>query len=347
MKVSKMSWRLLGVVAGLLMAAPAQAQYVASAVAHTDGSMQASLVSGYDHGCDSACDGGCGNGCDDGCGHGCDNACGDGCCEPACGCEPSCGCEGDCGGCCSKCCCKTGGYVAGAELLFLDVFAKAGAGGGPNDATPDFDYEAAYRLWIGYEGADGVGARFRYFDFDQDASATVGIVSVTEAIEIQNYDFEATVDGDCCGFDLTFAAGVRWTEMNIDRNLAVLGVPVLDINSAFDGAGPTLALEARRNVSANLTFFAGARWSVLMGDSDAALAVLGVPVAAITQNDVFIDTMEVSIGGEYTRCMGGGSIGYARAAWEYQYYGIHTTLLDGGEGDIVLSGPAFAVGVRR
>src|SRR5688572_18662159 len=86
-------------------------------------------------------------------------SCGDSCCDSCCGgCDP---------------CCRPGGVIGGAEISFLKFHESQGTRG--KDGTDlDPDYDPAYRLWVGYQGCDGLGWRVRYWEFDHTTAAPSG-----------------------------------------------------------------------------------------------------------------------------------------------------------------------------
>src|SRR5262245_45994582 len=79
-------------------------------------------------------------------------------------------------GCCDEC---KAGFIGGGEVLWLKAFEGDGDFG-------DFNYDEAYRFWVGYQGASGLGVRFRYFNFDTEADN--GDLFETTHTDIEIYD---------------------------------------------------------------------------------------------------------------------------------------------------------------
>ena len=65
------------------------------------------------------------------------------------------GCESDCDDCCDR-----SGCIVGAEVLLLRAYESDGD-------FNDVNYDEAFRFWIGWQGAGGLGVRLRYFDYDE------------------------------------------------------------------------------------------------------------------------------------------------------------------------------------
>src|SRR5262245_41212650 len=97
-------------------------------------------------------------------------------------------------------CCKAG-FIAGGEVLWLKAFEGDGDFGG-------FNFDEAYRCWIGYQRADGLGIRFRYFNFDTEADN--GDLFETTHTDLEIYDMVQIG----CNWDLLVGAGVRYLDIN-------------------------------------------------------------------------------------------------------------------------------------
>lgn len=169
----------------------------------------------------------------------------------------------------------------------------------------DFSYPwgVAPQGFVGYVGENGLGLRVRYFQFDHGSSAVgqpnataaffgqnpLGILGVNfninpaagdlavanSSLSVLTWDFEVTQEWNPGQWRLTAAAGVRYAHMSqtyrfaylVNNNPAANGSFVNDSGHNFNGAGPTLALEARRAIGTfGLALYANARISVLFGD---------------------------------------------------------------------------------
>jgi hypothetical protein len=226
--------------------------------------------------------------------------------------------ESTCGGsmcghrcrCCSNPCCRSSGFVGGAEGVFLEPYNSAGTGFNTADvaaevvglppifdvtttlaAEVDPDFEATGRVWVGYQGKGGLGVRARYWEFDDgaDAAATlladtiIGLVVETPVDIFHDWDtsvFDVEVFDTSrlgCHWDATWSAGYRHVEYEEARGLSATAdavVPVeISLEKEFDGDGLTAGFEVRRRMGGRFGLFASARGSVLFGDEDNTLAV--------------------------------------------------------------------------
>jgi len=222
-------------------------------------------------------------------------------------------CGADSAGCCDDCC--KAGFIAGAEAVWMKAFEGDGAFG-------DFNYDDGFRFWIGYQRADGLGIRFRYFDFDQEADNSD--VFETTHTDLEIYD---TVQIGC-NWDLVVGAGIRY----LDVNFSTVGDEVFE---SFTGPGPVVTAELYRHVSDRAALYAIGRESILVGNfrDDGDL-----------QEDSTLMVSEIQLGGQLHREISSGALLFGRAGWEAQYY---HDLSDGNETPISLMGVAFSAGIMR
>jgi len=223
----------------------------------------------------------------------------------------TCGAASD--GCCDDCC--KAGFIAGAEALWLKAFQGDGAFG-------DFNYDDGFRFWIGYQRADGLGIRFRYFDFDQEADN--GDVFETTHTDLEIYD---TVQIGC-NWDLVVGAGIRY----LDVNFSVVGDEVFE---SFTGPGPVVTAELYRHISDRAALYAIGRESILVGN---------FRDNGLLQEDSTLMVSEIQLGGQVHREMSSGALLFGRAGWEAQYY---HDLSDDNETPISLLGVGFSAGIMR
>jgi hypothetical protein len=174
----------------------------------------------------------------------------------------------DCGICDS--CCGTGGWIIGAEVIFLKAAAGSNeafmqtTGGESSVRSFSFDYDPAFRAWTGYQNCDGFGARARYFYYDQDANPETAVNPANSVIErdisesnsnvggylaeadiqgaggsfaaftglqVQALDIEAVQTIAFCNADVTMAGGVRYGRLE-----STLGAASFAANGALDQA---------------------------------------------------------------------------------------------------------------
>lgn len=229
------------------------------------------------------------------------------------------------------CCGNGSGWEGGLELLYLDVYANHGGEQTANGLSwfDGFDFTAAGRFWFGYQGANGLGFRARYYNFDGDS------VVANQFVDLQMYDLEMTAKHEACNFDFLFLGGVRGGEIDWSRPTWTY----YPGNYGFDGIGPTLGLQASRPLFRSLAAVAGVRYSALFGNT----VKLDSPLQA---DDAVLHVTEVQLGVEWRRGMF-----VARVLYEYQWYDGLSTMgdydIDPEDVDITLAGPVFTVGFER
>ena len=239
------------------------------------------------------------------------------------------GCVDDVSCCAAPACC---GLEGGVEITLFEVYANHGVGGTADEWFEDFDMSADLRAWVGYQGANGLGIRGRYFGFDGDNTVD------DEFVDITMFDVEGTAGLSLCQWDFLAAAGVRWGEINWSDENAGRGY-------SFDGIGATLGVEARRSIWCNLAAIGGIRYSALFGD-----------VTEIEDRDDWatgtaVHIMETRLGLEWRRPCCNGACLVASAVWEHQLYsslsGNVDSDIDPEDVDITLGGPVFGISFER
>ncbi len=216
--------------------------------------------------------------------------------------------------------CYTPGLVFGAELTFLRPFQSEGQMAG-------FDYTAAPRLWIGWQNSNGLGVRFRWFEYDgsgADASSQYTDVGM------ETMDLEVT-DTFTLGkkWNGLLSAGVRYAEY--DERSA--GGGILETDGAL---GLVVGAELYRALTCNLYLFGIGRTAFMYTDKTNDL---GSP-----NPDSTFSISELQVGVEYRRYLSGTTRLFARAAVEGQYW---AGVSDGDTEDTSLIGGVFAIGLAR
>lgn len=193
--------------------------------------------------------------------------------------------------------------------------------------------EVAPLVWLGYLGEDGLGVRARWWYFRQgtDQSMTVptgqgangttlfsaaplGLslssaeaMAVTSKLELQVADFEALYDLQACGWDLLLAGGVRVAKIDQTYN-AFAPEPFMNAlfsSHDFMGAGPTLAVEARRGLGlTGLSLYASGRGSLVLGSADQVATIPDQRLTAQDHRNPAIAIGEVELGIAYGRNLG-------------------------------------------
>ena len=210
-----------------------------------------------------------------------------------CGCADAVGCGNGCNdGCCNDCC-SSAGWVGGAEILWLKAFNSSLNFG-------DFNYDAGFRWWLGYQGDSGLGVRMRGFDYSQNAANG-------DFVDIQTFDVEVYDSFQLgCNWDVILGAGLRYT----DTAVAPFGGGEVTTDFQIFGTGPVVTAELYRHVSDRAALYAIVRESIVAGDGNVGLNT-------VTDDTLMIS--EIQLGGQVHREYNGGLL-LARLGWEAQYY---------------------------
>lgn len=207
---------------------------------------------------------------------------------------------------CQECCCPRGGWVGGAGVYVIrphwttnPAFAATITNGGVNvDSQTDFPYSyyASPLIWFGYVGENGLGARTRFWLFDQasnltrtndgnvsyisaaplnylNSSSTAGdVLTFSSGLELNVVDFELTQTFQAGAFTGQLTAGGRYTRIqqsyhHVEAPLNTLD-DIVDSSHSFSGFGPSIAAEVRRSIlDSGLSLYANGRGSILFGKS--------------------------------------------------------------------------------
>jgi hypothetical protein len=239
-------------------------------------------------------------------------------------------------------------------------------------AAFDFDYGAQFvpMVHLGVEGNDGLGFRFGWWGFVnadhaaalgnvQSVSAAplglgIGTINPTDVLRVASdlhmnvWDFEATEKAHVGSWWLLFSGGVRYAHVS-QNYTAVLtdstGVPLQAVFSGhnFDGAGPTVSINANRWIGNSALYLYGdARGSLLFGSFQQS-AFLGAGSRILNTQDAFaasdamLPVAELELGMGWSRAMGSTQM-FARAGVLAQAW------FDAGNSarDTLVSGPASA-----
>ena len=203
-------------------------------------------------------------------------------------------------------CCPQGGWVGGVGVYVLKphwttnpAFAtNVTVGGVALDSQTDFQYSyyATPLVWFGFVGECGLGARTRFWLFDQssttslnndgnatfisaaplnylNSSSTAGdVLTFTSSLDMDVVDFEVTQTFELGLMEGQLSAGGRYTRIeqsysHVESPLTALDDAVLS-EQAFNGFGPSIGAEVRRAVGYNgLSLYANGRGSILFGRS--------------------------------------------------------------------------------
>jgi hypothetical protein len=199
-----------------------------------------------------------------------------------------------------------------------------------------------------------------------------GTVTASEHLRLNVMDFEATEEFALGGWRGLVACGARYamlTNTYLATGSLVTVAPVgrvttlaetLGSHSDFDGIGPSLAFELRRGICGpRLSIFAGARGALLFGNikqggfdlitttvvAPSGATTVGVSAATAEQSrPEAVPVLEVELGAEWSRCMGGWTP-FVRAAVVGQTWmevGTGTNV----DGDLSFVGLSLTAGVN-
>ena len=241
-------------------------------------------------------------------------------------------------------------------------------------------FEAAPRVWVGFENENGRGIRARYWQYDAEDHFTdlalipiAGSTLAAEELETYTIDLEYTRRGQHGCWDVLGSFGVRnaslqrWQGSSNFDQLSGLTLATSNDNS-FDGTGLTFALEGRRPLGREgLNFYGNVRGSVLWGTTkmDAVSTVFAGGTTAnqlaIVNEDTTMWIFESQVGLEwnkYLKCFCGTA--FARFLFEYQTWNVDesgfdlaqsvggTTLVTSSlSNDVDFLGFTVAIGVSR
>ena len=203
----------------------------------------------------------------------------------------------------SYCCGNDGGAYAGVGLYWIQPNFETNPAfrlfqGSAVQRQQDFTYnmDIAPTFWLGWTDGHGVGGRLRYFEYAQGSTiqgvipagasaqpaqplgtflgtipgGTYGIAEST--LNVHTWDLELTKQWDCECWTVIGTAGLRYAHLAQNyRAAADLGtaVPVIeDLRSGhnFNGAGPTVSVEAKRHIGNNgAAVYANSRLSFVYG----------------------------------------------------------------------------------
>lgn len=245
-----------------------------------------------------------------------------------------------------------------------------------------YDHEITPKIWLGWVGASGFGGRARYWIFDHEgdtstlapqgdsgaeawvpdagylfASGLFGeTLVVGDSLKVYTVDLEITQQMHFLPASFQFGGGLRIAGIEttyhaqvLDDQAAVTEGLLFERN--FEGAGPTMSLEYRREIATSgFAVLAGLRGSVLFGERTAVgqetdLFWDEVDITSTHDNTSVLGIGEVELGLEYARQLDWGRA-FFRGTYEGQLW------LDGGtpnstEGDLGFEGFGLAVGFDR
>ena len=199
------------------------------------------------------------------------------------------------------CCCDSSSWYAGAEAV-LFRFHEANGVQSADLLDASFDYEVQPRVTVGYESCDGMGARVRYWRYD-DTEIAPG----PDPIEVDTYtiDLELYQKLDLCPCTtLEVFGGVRYNDFFFFRDDG----GVADDMHRFRGFGGIVGVNATRSLGNHLSAYGGLRQIIMSGDAD-------FNGANNNEQDTIRPVTEISLGVRYDNCNWWLNVGYEWQNW--------------------------------
>lgn len=184
--------------------------------------------------------------------------------------------------------------------------------------------------FIGYTGSNGLGVRFRWFQFDGSGSAGATFTDATfvadpgglggalvpagtvvdgiSNLTVDVYDLEATYVFHCGNWSLLTSAGARYAHMSQDYALSVTdptGTAIVGLAAShnFNGAGPTFSLQGQHQCGDTcFSLYGSARASILFGSAHQVSSFVApgtAPVLATSRQTDVLPIGEIEIGGQW------------------------------------------------
>lgn len=220
--------------------------------------------------------------------------------------------------------------------------------------TPEYDYEFTPRIWLGWDSAEGIGARVRYWQLDVDATQAFDVpgehplsevAGIQSWVEAHTLDAEATLRGCWGKTNFLLAGGFRYAKL--DTGVAAFGDEpdqFIPLGMDFEGGGLTVAVEARRPFgNRGFALVGGLRQSWIYGDTDARIADLPV---TLRFEDHMMQISEANLGIQWSRCLARGATLTAAAVWEVQAW-EWSPMVGLVHQDVGFSGPTLSISLMR
>lgn len=231
---------------------------------------------------------------------------------------------------------KCGCWYAAAEVLYVKprwdnnpaflVTPNAGL----SSAQRDFDYEfaATPRVLFGWENADGLGIRARWWFFSQKDSvgffdpapalATTAFpfsgtplvgapATASSLLQMHVADLEVTQKLRAGRWAFDFAEGGRYTNLYQTYRANVITVENIFAPQRFEGAGPVVSVEANCRLGCGFSLYSLGRGSVLFGhySQTETTTIAGAPVASYAASaDRVVPVLEIEGGIEWDKPIG-------------------------------------------
>ena len=271
---------------------------------------------------------------------------------------------GEAESCCdlSSCCSNPCGFYFGYDNVIVQPFFENNIAYDvqfPHNLFPNFekfvqfDWDTQYtpRIWLGYVNQCGVGFQVRYWEFDHATSRSItpGPTDVVEVeietedhilflrpgtgetlvarheLDLDVYDFEATVQSNSQHGFVLYSAGLRYVEMD-QRYSAVAAPGRLVARHSFEGAGPTASITGNRFIGIpGLSLVSTLRGAIVYGDNFSAVndftnGGANPRTMLVNSGSEAIGIGEIQAGLRWSRQVHNGSILSLHALFEGQYW---------------------------
>ena len=246
-------------------------------------------------------------------------------------CTPSVGCDFTNTG------CRKSGFVGQFEAIMIEPYYQGG--GDPSKLVGTFyrgeqlryNYQVAPRVTLGYVGANGLGGRFRFFDYHQTGSVaqtSLGAnATTTGMLGLRTYDAELTQQINFRYWNLQTFGGLRYAQVNQQGHFSGVGADFIDASLSYYGLGLTGGLQGDRALTSDgrLSMHSWGRGSILFGNqrsniSNSFSSILAFPSGNNVTNDVPATIWELGAGPQYKRRIGRGADLVFRGTVEAQYW---------------------------
>ncbi|MGD9645948.1 MAG: Lpg1974 family pore-forming outer membrane protein [Pirellulales bacterium] len=228
------------------------------------------------------------------------------------------------------------GWLVGYESVVVKPFFESNeiAANLANGAY-SWNYQYSPRVWLGYVGQAGLGARVRYWQFDhtsggasrdiEQGGGDILTIATANRLRVYTIDAEVTQRAIFGRFVFNFAAGGRYAEFGSAINANFInqddiGTALLGLS--FAGGGPTLAAEAWRPLFGGLALYGNGRASLLYGNSNTVFALNDGDDAFVQQLEqaTLLPIFETQLGVQWTVLFSGGSTFFVRTGVEAQLW---------------------------
>lgn len=215
------------------------------------------------------------------------------------------------------------GAFLGGEAVFLKPYQSEGE-------APGFDTEAGHRVIAGISGEDGLGVRFRWFEWDQFNQNNAGVAGLIERLNLKTIDAELTKSFSHGNLSGVASAGYRYA----DYREFGFG----DSDQMRNSNGLVVGLELSHRLTDHISVFGKGRASLQFASKGTET---GTP-----RSDLFFTTAEFQLGAEATlwTLEGGGRL-FVRGAAEGQSWS-GGVIGDGDQEDLGLFGGTILAGLH-